>query len=162
VITDREIAGRFNRWVGPRYQTLLVGGAHEPLYEPPVGRTRAIIRYTRDYTQSVLHEISHWCLAGRERRLLPDYGYWYVPPPRSAEQQAAFFAVEEQVQGLESVLADACDVKFCVSADQFGADLQGFARRVTVRADAIRNQGLGGRSAQVLAALGGGRRSRGR
>ena len=87
MISDRAIAGRINAYIGPRYGTLIVGGAKEPLYQPPVGRPRAIIRYTRDHAQSVLHEVAHWCLAGAERRLLEDYGYWYQPPPRTTEQQ---------------------------------------------------------------------------
>ena len=153
MITDREIAGRFNALVGHRYRTLLVGGAQEPLYLPRTDRPRAIIRYTRDYAQSVLHEISHWCLAGCERRRLLDYGYWYVSPPRSSSEQAAFFRAEEQVQALESVLADACGLKFCVSADQIGTDLEEFSERVAARAATIRRHGLHGRAARVLDAL---------
>ena len=100
MITDREIAGRFNALVGHRYRTLLMGGAQEPLYLPRTDRPRAIIRYTRDYAQSVLHEISHWCQAGCERRRLLDYGYWYVSPPRSSSEQAAFFRAEDELIAL--------------------------------------------------------------
>ncbi|MCZ6710515.1 MAG: elongation factor P hydroxylase [Gammaproteobacteria bacterium] len=151
--TDRQIAGRFNASIGQRYRTLLVGGALEPLYIPSVGRVPAIIHYTRDYAQSVLHEVSHWCLAGNARRRLRDYGYWYVPPPRSDDEQAAFYAVEKYVQALESVLADACGLKFRVSADQIGADVHDFACTVADLAHRIRNQGIRGRAAEVLAAL---------
>ena len=153
VITDRELAGRFNASIGQRYRTLLVGGALEPLYVPRVGRVPAIIHYTRDYAQSVLHEISHWCLAGRARRRLRDYGYWYMPPPRSQAAQAAFFAAEEHVQALESVLATACGLEFHVSADQIGVDAQDFARSVADQACGLRVRGASGRAGEVLSAL---------
>ena len=153
MITDREIAGRVNALIGPRYHTLLLGGAPEPVYLPPIGRARAIIRYTRDHAQSVLHEISHWCLAGRARRRLPDYGYWYVPPPRSGAEQAAFFAAEERVQALESILAYACGLKFHISADQPGTDAQQFAASVAHRAEAMRREGIHGHAGEVLARL---------
>jgi elongation factor P hydroxylase len=153
VITDRQIAGRFNALLGRRYRTLLVGGALEPLFVPSVDHVPAIIHYTRDYAQSVLHEISHWCLAGNARRRLRDYGYWYLPPPRSDDEQAAFYAVEKPAQALESVLADACGLKFHVSADQIGADIQDFAHNVADLARTIRNRGIGGRAGEVLTVL---------
>lgn len=153
MIIDRDIAGRLNALIGPRYHTLLLGGAPEPLYLPAIGRARAIIRYTRDYAQSVLHEISHWCLAGRARRGLPDYGYWYRPPPRSRAEQAAFFAAEERVQALESLLAHACGLKFHISADQPGTDVHQFAASVAHRAEAMRSEGIRGRAGEVLAVL---------
>lgn len=151
--TDREVAGRINATILPRYATLLLGGAPEPVYLPAVGRARAIIRYTHDYAQSVLHEIAHWCLAGRARRLLTDYGYWYVPPPRSSAERAAFFAAEERVQALESILADACQVRFHISVDQPGIDAPEFAQRVAERAAHMRREGIRGRAREVLEAL---------
>ena len=149
MISDRAIAGRINAYLAPRYATLIVGGAREPLYQPPVGRSRAIIRYTRDYAQSVLHELAHWCLAGAERRLLEDYGYWYQPPPRSAAQQRAFFAVEERVQALECLFAAACGLRFHVSADQPGSEEGAFAAAVHGRAARWRHEGLNGRAAEI-------------
>ena len=62
-----------------QYNTLIMGGFDEPLYLPEDGDKPAVIRYTKDYYRSVLHELAHWCVAGRERRKLEDYGYWYVP-----------------------------------------------------------------------------------
>lgn len=124
----REIAGRFNARLGRRFRTLLVGGAEEPLYLPPAGRRPALIRYTRDYPRSALHEIAHWCLAGSHRRAQVDYGLWYLPPPRSERDQAQFYAAEVPVQGLEMVLAAVCGLTFHFSADNPGAD-GGPARR---------------------------------
>jgi elongation factor P hydroxylase len=131
----------------------MLGGAPEPTYLPPAGRNRGIIRYTRDYPQSVLHEIAHWCIAGAARRRLPDYGYWYVPPPRSCAQQAAFFAVEERVQALELILADACGLRFHVSADHIGADVETFARKVVDLADTMTTRGVSGRACEIRETL---------
>ena len=48
-LSDRQIAGCFNRGLGIAYRTRLIGGAAEPYYEPARADGRAIIRYTRDY-----------------------------------------------------------------------------------------------------------------
>ena len=59
-------------------QTCLVGGADEPLYQPATreGQYHQVV-FRADYFASALHEIAHWCLAGRVRRQQLDYGYWY-------------------------------------------------------------------------------------
>lgn len=118
----REIAGRFNARFRRRADTVLVGGAEEPLYLPADHRRPAMIRYTRDYAQSALHELAHWCRACPARRRLVDYGLWYQPPPRSAADQARFYAVEVPVQALEMLLAAACGVIFHFSSDDPGQD----------------------------------------
>ena len=123
-----EIAQRFNTAFGRTLRTVLVGGAAEPLYLPVAAGRPAIIRYTRDYAQSALHEVAHWCLAGSRRRALVDYGYWYEPPPRSASAQARFEAVETPVQGLEYLLALVAGVRFHVSADNLGVSNEGLSR----------------------------------
>lgn len=133
----REIAGRFNARFGRRHGVLLIGGAPEPLYTPGHGPHPAQIRYTRDYARSALHEIAHWLLAAPERRSRIDYGMWYRPPPRSAADQARFYAAEVPVQALEMLLSEAVGVAFRFSADNPGAD-DGAARltfeaRVTER-----------------------------
>lgn len=53
---------------------------------------------------SALHEISHWTIAGKERRLLADLGYWYAPDGRTREQQALFEQVEVKPQAIEWLL----------------------------------------------------------
>jgi len=75
------------------------------------------IVYREDYPASALHEVAHWCLAGADRRRLEDYGYWYAPDGRSAEEQAAFERAEARPQALEWVLSDACGFAFNLSAD---------------------------------------------
>ena len=75
--------------------TVLVGGASEPEYQPSaVINSKSRIVYREDFIASALHEVSHWCIAGRQRLGLPDFGYWYVPEGRNLEQQARFFEVE--------------------------------------------------------------------
>ena len=154
VATDRSIAGLFNVRLGPKYATLLIGGAEEPLYLPAApGRSRALLRYTRDYARSALHELAHWSLAGPQRRELVDYGYWYRPPPRSKAEQARFFAAELRVQALECLFCEVCGVVFHVSADNIGADTSGFASRVETAARAWRQQGVKGLAGQTLRLL---------
>lgn len=119
-LTDRQIAGCFNGSLGRTHRVRLVGGAPEPLYLPG-GTGFATIRYTRDYAASALHELAHWCRAGARRRQVVDYGYWYVPPPRSAAAQSAFSRVEVSVQALESRLCAAAGVPFRVSVDDVDA-----------------------------------------
>jgi len=151
-----RIAKVFNREFSGSHRTLLQGGACEPSYEPAVGTQPARIVHTLDYPASALHEVAHWCLAGRRRRQLRDYGYWYVPGPRDAQQRAAFFSAEADAQALEAVLAAACGVRFVVSADDFAAapdELEGFARVVAERIAARRRGPLPPRAATFMLAL---------
>ena len=78
-----------------KYNTRLIKGNNEPLYAP-ANETCSYhqIIFAHGYYASALHEISHWCLAGAERRLLEDFGYWYVPDGRDQNQQQAFEQVE--------------------------------------------------------------------
>jgi elongation factor P hydroxylase len=118
----RRIAGLFNARIGRPMGTLLIGGATEPLYLPAARRRPALIRYTRDYARSALHEIAHWLLASVRGRRQVDYGMWYQAPPRSDADQARFYAAEVPVQALEMALSHSCGVEFRFSADNPGAD----------------------------------------
>jgi len=154
-LSDRQIAGCFNRNLGRRYRVRLLGGAVEPLYMPG-GEGWALIRYTRDYPASALHELAHWCIAGARRRALADYGYWYRPPPRSPEEQAAFLGAEVPVQALESCFAAACGLDFRVSLDDLQAEpliREQFAAAVAERAARMTAGCLGPRSGELLALL---------
>lgn len=148
-----EIARRFNGTVGRRYHAVLIGGADEPLYQPAASGRPAEIRYTRDYAQSALHELAHWCIAGPERRGLLDYGYWYDPPPRAGRARELFFAVEGRVQGLELLFARAAGVRFHVSFDDPGSDPGDFEARVRRAARAWLAAEFPARTAAVFAAL---------
>jgi elongation factor P hydroxylase len=131
--TAARIAQVFNAEFLDSHNTLMSGGAAEPLYEPAVGCQPSRIVFTHDYPASALHEAAHWCLAGRVRRSRRDYGYWYVPGPRTAQQRRAFFAAEAQVQALEAIFAQTCNVRFVVSADDFAAspeEIDEFRQRI--------------------------------
>lgn len=127
---DRDIAAVFNTCFATAERTVLLGGADEPLYLPATTSTPAQLFYREDFAASALHEAAHWCIAGRARRRLLDFGYAYIPPPRSVEQQAKFFSAELKTQSLESLFAAAAGLAFKPSADNLQADLQDFANRV--------------------------------
>ncbi len=134
----QELETLFWHRLGRQWHTRLAGGAEEPLYLPAEGQCPALIRYAHDYFRSALHEIAHWCIAGPRRRLQQDYGYWYAPDGRDAEQQALFLRVEEKPQALEWLFCAACGHDFCVSLDNLdGGDVMNpadFEARVRGRA----------------------------
>lgn len=96
----------------------MVRGGDEPIFLPANRRDPvATVVYARGLAPSCLHEAAHWLRAGRERRRLVDYGYWYLPDGRDADAQAEFETLEAEVQGLEWILSDAAGVTFRVSCD---------------------------------------------
>nr|WP_300310926.1 elongation factor P hydroxylase [Halomonas sp.] len=128
------------------FRTRLVRGGDEPLYLPADDDSpwhRVI--FARGFYSSALHEISHWCIAGAARRQLEDYGYWYTPDGRDAEQQRAFEKVEVAPQALEMLFSEACGLPFHVSVDNLGeveVDREAFASQVQERAGRYRSEGL--------------------
>ena len=78
------LVGVFNHVFQAADATILCGGAAEPYYEPGAP---SVIYFREDFVRSALHEVAHWCVAGPVRRGLPDYGYWYAPDGRNADQQ---------------------------------------------------------------------------
>lgn len=71
------------------FNTRLIKGDDEPIYLPaddevPYNR----IIFAHGFYASGLHEISHWCIAGKARRELVDFGYWYCPDGRDAATRA--------------------------------------------------------------------------
>ncbi|MDN5555899.1 MAG: elongation factor P hydroxylase [Acinetobacter sp.] len=106
----------FNRWFS-HLNVNLVKGDFEPEYFPATDSTPARIQFAHGFFNSALHEISHWSIAGDQRRLLPDLGYWYAPDGRTAEQQALFEQVEIKPQAIEWLFATAFGRKFRVSLD---------------------------------------------
>lgn len=107
-----------------RFNTILQGGYEEPFYQPAQNGCPAEIQFTRDYFRSALHELAHWCIAGLERRKLPDYGYWYAPDGRDTEQQKAFYMCEVKPQALEKAFSEVCSVAFEVSVDNLNNPLE--------------------------------------
>jgi elongation factor P hydroxylase len=118
-----DLISLFEHCFSADYHTVLIGGAEEPIYLPSVDSAPHRIVFTRDYFASALHEVAHWCVAGEERRRLPDYGYWYSPDGRSAEQQAEFERLEIKPQALEWMFSTACARPFRVSADNLNSGL---------------------------------------
>lgn len=101
---------------------VLVRGESEPEYFPATEATPARIEFAHGFFQSALHEISHWSLAGKHRRTLPDFGYWYAPDGRTEAQQKAFEQVEIKPQAIECLFSLMCDRNFRVSQDNLQAD----------------------------------------
>ncbi|MDX1454750.1 MAG: elongation factor P hydroxylase, partial [Gammaproteobacteria bacterium] len=99
----------FNSLFEDSHNTILVRGDDEPLYLPAdTGHPRHRIIFAHGFFASALHEIAHWCIAGPQRRQLVDYGYWYRPDGRNAEEQRAFEDVEARPQALERIFSEAC------------------------------------------------------
>ncbi|MCX2981461.1 transporting ATPase [Halieaceae bacterium IMCC14734] len=139
------------------HNTVLRGGADEPLYQP-ARRTQQQhqIFYRDDYFASALHEVAHWCIAGAKRRQLPDYGYWYQPDGRSGRQQQEFEAVEALPQALEWHFSLACAQDFHISADNLTGetiDADSFERQVIKQAQRLCEEGLGQRAGAFRLAL---------
>ena len=142
------------------FNTRLVGGAPEPLYQPASRSGEAnLLHYREDYFASALHEVAHWCIAGKARRALVDFGYWYAPDGRDANQQRAFEAVECKPQAMEWHFARACGYRFRLSLDNLdGSDLArldggAFKSQVVAQARHWHGVGLPHRAARFARAL---------
>ncbi|MEP6391164.1 MAG: elongation factor P hydroxylase [Halioglobus sp.] len=142
-----------------RWNTRLCGGASEPYYQPSAGaQLPHQLFYREDFFASALHESAHWCIAGRERRLQADFGYWYAPEGRSAKEQADFEAAECKPQALEWIFSRACDYPFRPSIDNFQdngevPDTGAFNRRIVEQAIRWQFAGLPDRAGMFFAAL---------
>lgn len=153
---SRDLEDLFQRCFRARWRTILVGGGCEPAYLPAAGDDYHQIRYTADYFASALHEVAHWCIAGRERRQLSDYGYWYEPDGRTSEQQRVFERVEAAPQALEWIFSRAAGVRFRLSVDNLSTGegpSESFKRNVCDAAKRFNQQGLGRRAAEFERAL---------
>jgi elongation factor P hydroxylase len=146
-----------NRQVLAKYNTRILGGFDEPFYRAPVDGAPAEIRFTRDYERSALHELAHWCVAGCDRRLQDDFGYWYAPDGRGDALQQLFFRVETRPQAIEKHFCNALGLPFDVSVDNLhNPQVQGlanFRRQVDARFDAYALSGLPARAAAIAGRL---------
>lgn len=116
--TPEQIVCIFNEIFLPTYNTELICCEEEPIYRPTDDmHPHHRIVFAHGFFASALHEIAHWCVAGKERRLLEDFGYWYEPDGRSAERQAEFEKVEVKPQALEWIFSQSADFRFHFSAD---------------------------------------------
>ena len=145
----------FNREFAVSDKTALIGGAAEPYYQP--GSPHRIY-FRADYVRSALHEVAHWSVAGRRRRQLLDYGYWYSPDGRDADQQQAFFAVEARPQAIERCFCEAIGIPFSPSVDNVGAQIEPqhvrcFEARIQEWCDQFAHTGLPPRAARFVMVL---------
>ena len=139
------------------YNTRLIKGDDEPIYLP-ASHSCAYhqIVFAHGYYSSVLHEISHWCVAGKERRLKEDFGYWYEPDGRNEQQQKVFESVEIKPQAIEWAFCVAAQKPFNVSADNlngFEADSKAFKQSVYKQVQLYSKQGFPVRAQQFINAL---------
>lgn len=114
----------FNHCFALDYNTRLIKGEAEPIYLPQDENTsHHSIIFAHGFFSSALHECAHWFIAGAQRRQLVDYGYWYAPDGRTAEQQQVFEAVEVKPQALEWILSIAADYpRFRISVDNLNGE----------------------------------------
>ncbi|MDC2890890.1 elongation factor P hydroxylase [Psychrosphaera algicola] len=103
-----DLIAIFEQTFFAKYNTKLVLGGSEPIYLPANtsdlgldAQPYAQVVFAHGYFTSALHEIAHWCLAGMPRLNKIDYGYWYCPDGRTAEQQAKFQQAEVKPQAIE-------------------------------------------------------------
>jgi elongation factor P hydroxylase len=154
----RALERLFEACFADEYKTVLVGGGAEPLYVPsaaPEAMPHQIV-YREDYFASALHEVAHWCLAGAVRRAQEDYGYWYSPDGRNAEEQAAFEEAERKPQAIESIFSETCGFAFQLSADNLDAGFgpsDRFSQAVERERERYLRRGLPPRAARFREAL---------
>ncbi len=148
----------FDNAFATSYNTVLRGGASEPLYTPACADAPAQINYRDDFVSSALHEVAHWCIAGAARRRQVDYGYWYAPDGRSRQEQWDFERVEARPQALEWVFSQCCGVPFALSLDNLSGDpaptdRRRFGAEVVRQAEIFLSVGLPTRAGRFCAAM---------
>lgn len=137
--------------------TRLVPGGREPLYLPADADCRCHrIVFREDFVASALHEVAHWCIAGAQRRLLVDFGYWYCPDGRDEKQQRAFEQSEARPQALEWIFSTSARLGFRPSLDnlsQGASDGSVFAVAIAREARRYCERGLPSRAERFRRAL---------
>ena len=138
--------------------TILVKGDDEPIYLPadsdnPYHR----IVFAHGFFQSGLHEIAHWCIAGKARRQLIDFGYWYCPDGRDEKTQGQFENHEVRPQALEWLFSQAIGRKFGVSCDNLAGDFEPdrlqFQQRVQKEVIRMLREGIPPRGKKLIMAF---------
>ncbi len=121
----KELSQLLNKNYLNAYNTEIIGGFDEPFYKAFEGGKPAQIQFSYDYIRSALHELAHWCVAGKERRKQDDYGYWYAADGRNQQQQNEFFKVEIKPQAIEWAFSIVLAVPFEASIDNLGTQVEG-------------------------------------
>ncbi|WP_421506572.1 elongation factor P hydroxylase [Erwinia rhapontici] len=154
----QDLIDIFDRCFMNDFQTRLIKGDDEPIYLPaddmsPWNR----VVFAHGFYASGMHEISHWCIAGAERRKQVDFGYWYCPDGRDAETQGQFESVEIKPQALEWLLSVAAGFPFNVSCDNLEGDCEpdriAFQRKVHAQVMDYLEKGIPARPARLITEL---------
>ena len=142
------------------YNTRLLLGADDPVYIPASNRyPHHRIYFAHGFFRSALHEIAHWCIAGKVRRHIVDYGYWYKPDGRSLDEQRMFERVECKPQALEWLFCLSSGHPFEVSCDNLAAEdpsainIETFTEKVAMQLGYYAEHGLPQRAAIFASAL---------
>lgn len=114
-IDCNDIEHIFNGCFKLTENTVIRSTQDEPNYQPTQpGEPLNCIFYTADSYASIMHEISHWCRAGRQRRTMHDYGYWYKEHGRTPAEQIIYVASESKTQALEWILCVAAGARVLI------------------------------------------------
>lgn len=154
----QQLITLFNDCFMAQYNTQLVKGDDEPVYLPAGEDTpHNQIVFAHGFYASAIHEISHWCIAGPERRKLVDFGYWYCPDGRDDATQRRFEDVEVKPQALDWLFCVAAGFPFNVSCDNLNGDSEpdriAFQRRVHQQVMRYLDEGIPERAARLIVAL---------
>ena len=153
----KDLIMLFNTTFTETENTVLIKGGHEPIYIPAnKSQLHHQIVFAHGYFASALHEIAHWCIAGKQRRLLEDYGYWYSPDGRDVTQQTEFEKVEVKPQAIEWAFSCASGKPFSVSTDNLNgesSDPQCFQKAVQQQAKHYLDNAFPPRAAEFIRVL---------
>jgi len=121
---SEDLIGLFDDLFRDSENTVLVRGDDEPIYLPAdEDNAHHRVIFAHGFFASAMHEIAHWCVAGPQRRLLEDFGYWYKPDGRTADEQNAFEQVEVKPQAMEWLFSASAGHRFVFSADNLSSGI---------------------------------------
>lgn len=154
----QQLIDIFDSCFSQDFNTRLIRGDDEPIYLPADEQEDFNrIVFAHGYYASALHEISHWCVAGAERRKQVDFGYWYCPDGRDAQTQSEFEKVEIKPQSYEWMFCAAAGFNFNVSCDNLSGDSEpdriGFQYKVREEVLKTLEKGVPERPARFIDAL---------
>ncbi len=153
----QDLIDLFEQVFFAQFNTRLIKGGDEPLYSPANENSAYHqIIFAHGYYASAFHEIAHWCHAGEKRRLIEDFGYWYIPDGRNEKQQKKFEQVEVIPQAIEWAFNVAAQKKYHTSADNlngYQGDTDGFKAKVYQQVLVFLEQGFPPRAQLFIEAL---------